>query len=171
MVTKGFIEGWSKEFSGRAGKTPRLYVLIVPGEWSPTTVQFLVTSSSDCSETSFYKNVVASSPFRQRNQDTIVQIMDHNRTLTLYTKLLAFSVSKLLKVNKAVYYNARAMQVAFDAAIGFVPRLTHWVSHATCKTNHRSIRLDKQLVDKLKKEDEIAVNMVSDLDDPILNAI
>lgn len=137
-------------------------MLVVPGEWSQTTVQFLVTSSSDCSKESFYDRVVRSSPFRKRSEDTIAHNLVNNITFSIYTKLLAYSAVNLLK-DKPVRqtYNASHMQNAYDSAIGYIPRIAQWVTHAAIKKNHRSICLDKQLVNKLKPEDSMAENMVS----------
>ena len=137
-------------------------MLVVPGEWSSTTVQFLAPSSNDESEKSFYKKVVSSSPFRGLSNDWIEHAMGKGRTLKLYRHLLPFSATRLLNVNSLVHYNQTTTKNAYDAAMGLVPRLTHLVTHAACKINHRSICLNKQLFDRLKVDDETAENMVSD---------
>ena len=137
-------------------------MLVVPGKWSQTTVQFLVTSSSDVPKDIFYDRVVRSSPYRKRKEAMITHNLVNNITFSIYTNCLAYSAVNLFK-DKSVRptYNESHMQNAYDTAIGYIPRIAQWVTHSAIKKNHRSIHLDKQLVNKLKMEDSMAVNMVS----------
>lgn len=139
-------------------------MLVVPGEWSNTTVQFLVTASDDDSEGSFYKNVVRQSPFRKLKDLKIVHTLKYNMTFTMYRKILAYNALNLLKPNSdRTTYNASQMQNDYDAAIGYVPQIAHLVTHSVIKKNQRSVCLNKQLVNTLKVDDSIAVKMVSKL--------
>ena len=105
----------------------------------------------------FYKAVVISKAFRRLSENTKTYVLSNGRSFTLYTRLLVYSVVRLL--NK-VTYKANELEDMYDSAIGYVPRRAHLVEHAATKKAHRSVRLGMDLLNMLKREDEQASKQV-----------
>ena len=105
----------------------------------------------------FYNSVIISKAFRKLNEHTKTYVLSNRRSFTIYTKLLVYSVVRLL--NK-VTYKANELEDMYDCAIGYVPRRAHLVEHAVSKKTHRSVRLRMDLFNMLKREDEQASKQV-----------